>query len=106
VGGEMEQDYKEKSERNERSEKKTGERKEMIDIKINMIPFGQLEYGRLIGAVHISNDATGTRTKGNYRYKLVHKGRVYREGTIKGFPRQRKNVMWLLKMVLADALNE
>lgn len=78
----------------------------MIDIKINIIPFGQTELTRLVGAVHIANDGTGTRTKGNYRYKIVHKGRVYREGTIKGFPRKQKNSVWLLKMVLEDALNE
>lgn len=76
----------------------------MIDIKIRVIPFGQEKYSRLIGAIHIANDATGTRTKGNYRYKIVHKGRVYREGTVKGFPRRQKNSIWLLKMILEDAL--
>lgn len=78
----------------------------MIDIKINMMPFGQQEYLRLLGAIHISNDGTGTLTKGNYKYKIVHKGRVYRTGEIKGFPRRQKNVIWLLKRVLEDALNE
>lgn len=78
----------------------------MIDIKINMTPFGVKEFSKLLGAIHISNDGTGTLTKGNYKYKLVHKGRVYRRGEIKEFPRQKKNVMWLLKMVLEDALNE
>lgn len=73
----------------------------MIDIKINMTPFGQ------IAAIHIASDYTsGTLTKGNYKYKIIHKGRVYRKGNIKGFPRRKKNVIWLLKQVLEDALNE
>ena len=79
----------------------------MIVIKIEMWPFGEEENKYSLGTAHISNDASGTRTVGHYGFKLFDKrGRKFKEGKIKNFPRRRLLVWDLLLRVLRDAFGE
>lgn len=74
----------------------------MIKIKIDLIPFGFLKR-KPLKEIHIINDGTGTPTTGNYKYDILSRnGRVYRSGTIKGFKRKQKDVLYLLGMVLKN----
>lgn len=75
----------------------------MIRIKIEMVPHGVEADTYTIAEGRIINDGTGTLTRGNYTYSLSHKGRVYRSGGVKNFPRKTHNVWKLLIRVLWEA---
>jgi len=84
----------------------------VISVQIDLVPYGY-QTPEEIGRIIIGNDGTGTREVGNYivkadtfeprddsRLRLVKPvGRL--EGSFGGFPRQEKNVLYLLR----DALN-
>jgi len=57
-----------------------------------------------LGRITIANDGTGTKSRGNYKYRIRGKDdRAIAEGRIEGFPRTRRLAVDLLARVLADA---
>jgi hypothetical protein len=76
----------------------------MIEIIVNLVPFGIRSRTRQIASMKIWNDATGDHETGNYGYKMMNeKGRVVSAGELKGFKRER-GVQYLIKEILDDAL--
>ncbi len=74
----------------------------MIEVKINLVPFGQQDYTKQIGYIKIWNDATGTAEIGNYGYEIIEEsGEVIHSGQYKGFYRS-KGVFLLLNEILDD----
>ncbi len=57
----------------------------------------------LLGQVDIWNDATGTGTRGNYRFCVRGKRKVLAEGEIKDFPRKSRSALELLRRCLEAA---
>ena len=75
----------------------------MIEIKIDLVPFGFRDHTRQIGYIKIWNDATGTYEIGNYGYKIEDEdGNLVQSGEYKGFKRG-KGVFLLLKEILDHA---
>lgn len=72
----------------------------MIKITVELFPYGSETNKSVLGTAKIWNDATGTKTKGNYCFQLFGKSRLLREGEIKGFSRLSKNVWYLIKEML------
>ena len=80
----------------------------MIRITVEIIPYG-IESAKLtLTTAEIWNDASGTKSAGNYGYKLNdvgrNKPRCWRKGEVKNFPRTRKNVWYLIRRVLNAAI--
>ena len=76
----------------------------MIEVIVNLVPFGQREYTRPIAGAKIWNDASGDSITGNYGYELLNdRGKIVYSGEVKGFKRA-KGVEHLIKEVLNDAL--
>ena len=82
----------------------------MINIPINLVPFGFMEP-KSLGKIVIFNEGTGTTDSGNYTMQLL----VYDddgdelklfETRIKAFPRTRANVFALLAKCLAKIAEE
>lgn len=78
----------------------------MIRVTVEVLPHGREADKYTLGEANIINDGTGTSTRGNYKYLLTHKGRKYRSGEIKRFPRLSKNVWVLLLRCLMDTFEE
>lgn len=78
----------------------------MIRATIDLIPFG-IGEPETLGTVEIANDATGTRTKGNYNVRVRGKdGRILRIGRVEGFPRKRLLGSDLLYRALKETIGE
>lgn len=78
----------------------------MIRITVELVPLGIESRARVIARGTITNDGTGSPKLGNYRYRLSKQGTttaLTRAGDIKDFPRLRKNVWHLLRLVLNSA---
>jgi len=82
-------------------------RQDMIKITIDLIPaLDPIKGQRTIAEAEIRNDATGTKTKGNYTYSLhTAKKMYYATGRITGFKRKGYNVWALLFHILWDAMS-
>jgi hypothetical protein len=78
----------------------------MIKITIEIWKQGNPLDKSLLGVIDIINDGTGTKTKGNYSYSLISKGRKFRKGRIVHFERKKKNVFFLLYEILKNAIWE
>lgn len=78
----------------------------MIEIKIDLVPFGFHSASRQIGFIKISNDGTGNAEIGNYRYEINDDyDRLIVSGEYKGFKRG-KGIFLLLKEILDDAYSD
>lgn len=81
----------------------------MIKITIEVIPpvFSGKKV-KTIGRGIIINDGTGTHRRGNYKFGLgkIQNNYRWKTGEIKNFPRLSKNVWYLLKEVLDEALDK
>jgi hypothetical protein len=76
----------------------------MLEIKIDLIPFGYIPKTKQIGLIKIWNDGRGTSELGDYGYEIIHEnGDIIRAGEYKGFKR-KDGVFNLLKEILNDAL--
>lgn len=73
----------------------------MLEIKIDLIPYGQREWRRTIGTIVISNDGTGDSEMGNYKY-TVENDSLKIQGKLKKYNRSQ-SVFYLLKKVLNKA---
>jgi hypothetical protein len=74
----------------------------MLTIRIELKSFGIFKSKRFWYA-EIENDATGTETRGNYRFRLYEKNSetaVWRGGEIRGFPRKTHSAFYLLYLCL------
>jgi len=72
----------------------------MIEVKINLVPFGNYKQERQIGYIKIWNDDTGGIEVGNYGYEISDDyGRLVLSGEYKGFKRG-KGIFLLLKEIL------
>lgn len=83
----------------------------MLRITIEMLPGGMEGASYMLAQGVIINDNTGSQTIGNYKYGLSgqnkRRGRdpgIKYEGEVSGFPRKRRDLWALLKLVLEDAL--
>jgi hypothetical protein len=74
-----------------------------IRVRIELVRHG-VEQPVEIARADLWNDLSGTRTRGNYRYRLYSKGRLWREGKAGGFERLQKNVWWLLMLICRNAM--
>lgn len=78
----------------------------MIRITVELVPLGIESRKRILAQGTIINTGSGTLWRGNYRYWLSQSKRlnaVSREGEVRNFPRQAKNVWHLLALVLNTA---
>lgn len=80
----------------------------MIRITIELVPYGIEDKKEVLHVGEIWNDATGTPTSGNYCYRLKARqsNRIFKHGSIQGFPRKHLSAWYLLKLVLDDALGK
>ncbi len=75
----------------------------MLEIKIDLIPFGVEKFRKTLGTVKIINTGGG-RPTGNYRYILEDvASNDITEGKLKGFQRLKYNAFHLLRDVLNKA---
>ena len=78
----------------------------MIRIRVELISARTGET-TLLGQAIIANDGKGTSTQGDYFFKLSQRGRAlrwWREGVVKGFPRQRLGAWDLFYRCLREAV--
>lgn len=79
----------------------------MIHIKAELWPFGDKTKAKDLGEMFIANDATGTKTTGNYKAVIFNgKKRKFRTAEVKGFPRLRLNVYDLMYRALKIAVGD
>lgn len=79
----------------------------MLVVTIELWPRGDESRKRHLGTARIVNDGTGTADSGNYRVELSKWGRpksVWRQGTVRGFPRRRRGPWDLLYRALGAAV--
>lgn len=76
----------------------------MIKIIIELWPFGNEQKKEVIAEAIIRNNGTGSWYSGNYTTVLRSKGRVWKQGETKGFPRKKQNIWRLLKKILNDII--
>jgi hypothetical protein len=80
----------------------------MIKITIELWPLGFEKDKEILGVMEIWNNASGTRTRGNYGFKILEKGRtsVWKSGDVLRFPRKRLGSWDLLYRCLKQVLYE
>lgn len=75
----------------------------MIILEAQLIPFGNVNAPRTrLCRVEISNDGSGTRTRGNYEAKLFSKGkspRLLKVVRVENWPRKSKPAWQLIAKV-------
>lgn len=78
----------------------------MVRVTVELVPRGRGEP-RHLGTAEIYNDGSGSRTRGNYKYRLFSKSkRVWKTGGIEGFPRTQRLGWDLLFRVLRSAVGD
>ena len=79
----------------------------MIRITIEMVPRGNEAKKYTMGSATITNDGTGTKTRGNYVFRQFSKtGRQLASVDVWDFPRGRMSVWYLLHWALNNAFNK
>jgi hypothetical protein len=74
----------------------------MIEVKIDLVPFGIRNAARQIGYIKIVNDGTGNAEIGNYYYEVEDEYfKVIATGEYKNFHRE-EGIFSLLEKVLND----
>ena len=79
----------------------------MIRITVEMVKWGDERLKRPLGVAEIWNDASGTKARGNYKFRICQAGkqkRLWKEGELKNFPRERLNAWDLLFRILNVAV--
>ncbi len=77
----------------------------MIVVTIEMVPGGDNSKAHVLHVGAITNDATATRTRGNYDFTLSKRGgpATYKKGRVEGFARLKEGAWKLLYLVLKEA---
>ncbi len=80
----------------------------MIRVTVELLPggFGPVKH---LGTAIITNDGTGTPTRGNYNVQLSRRGApksIWRRARVHGFPRKRLGSWHLLGRAITAALEE
>ena len=80
----------------------------MIVIKIELWPKGNADKSKEIGRAYLWNDGSGTKNVGHYKGKVMRRGsqKIWKEGTVKNFPRLRLKVWNLVYRFLDNILKE
>ena len=98
----------------------------MLEVKIDLIPFGDERERKTLHKAHIVNNGKGTPTKGDYDIIIWKKGpnkdqitcaqalrgcetsvrRVCRQTKVTSFPRTNKNAWYLLYEALKNVFEE
>jgi len=77
----------------------------MLEVKIDLVPYGVRDWTKQIGYVKIWNDATGNHDVGNYGFEVRDEDNtVIRTGEYKGHKRE-DSVFHLLKDILNQEIN-
>jgi hypothetical protein len=71
----------------------------MIEIEINLYKFGYRNLKKNLYTIKIANDGTGSKTIGNYKYRVT-KSKIIKMGKIAGFRRKNRTALYLLYLVL------
>ena len=76
----------------------------MIRVTVELIPFG-VGIPQRLGVMHIANDGTGTKNRGNYKAHVYRKGswQIAREGIVTNYPRLSYNIWRLVVRCLRSA---
>jgi len=73
----------------------------MLVVKVELWPFGNEESKRTLGTMRISNDATGTTTRGNYNVRVFSRdGRETHKVRVENYPRKALSVWALVYQAL------
>lgn len=75
----------------------------MLEVKVNLVPFGKRDLEREIGVIKIWNKGTGTERIGNYGYEIVSERGQVVQGDLDGFDRS-EGALVLIKEILSEAL--
>ena len=79
----------------------------MLRITIELVPFGIEDRKRVLHVGEIWNDCSGTKSRGNYKFRLSQRNltnRTWRKGAVVEFARKRDNAWKLLLLCLQEAL--
>ena len=74
----------------------------MIKVTLELIPFG-LGKVKSYWIADIWNDASGSKSLGNYEFKIYEKNstfKIWKQGEVKNFQRLRWSVWYLLYLCL------
>lgn len=77
----------------------------MLEIKVDLIPFGIESNKKTLGSITIINNGTGTSIKGNYSYQIqqnkIGKNKVkIIEGVLLNYSRTKGSVFGLIREIL------
>jgi len=81
----------------------------MIKITVELLPYGSEIGKKNLGIAEISNDATGTKTIGNYNIKLFKWGNskvVWKKGRVEGFRRLTRGPWDLMYLALKNIVGD
>lgn len=84
----------------------------MIKIIVELHPFGDSSKKKVLAIANIINDGSGDLNNGNYDIKLSKVDRknepvkIWKEGRVEGFKRQRKGVWDLLYLGLKNIIGD
>jgi hypothetical protein len=74
----------------------------MIEIQINLIPFG-IGEPKSLGKIIIGNDGTGTENIGNYNIKFFDRAnRQFKTTRLEKWPRMKKSIWQMIKKIFEE----
>jgi hypothetical protein len=79
----------------------------MLRITVELVPQGDESLKQHLGTAIIANDGEGTVELGNYHARFSKWGKpnnVWKTGTVKSFPRQKRGPWDLLYLALQSAI--
>jgi len=78
----------------------------MLRVTVELIPYGLEQFKQHIGTAEIWNDGTGSKTTGNYKFRLSENGNenTWKLGSVSGFKRVQDSVWDLLCLCLRSTL--
>lgn len=79
----------------------------MIRVTVELLPYGLEQNKQHLGTVVIANDGSGTKSRGNYKFRLSRRGQpesAWLVGTVENFPRLRLTAYDLLYLALKKVL--
>ncbi len=78
----------------------------MLRVIVEFLPQGDMNKREVLGVITLTNDGTGTPETGNYVARIFKwkkgAGKLWREGRVRGFPRQKLESYDLLFRALRE----